>query len=236
MVDQGGACAGGCSGVQSTGTRTTIPLELSGGCTAMAYDLCQVVPLRINTLGPIGDTFEEVDCSRDLASLQLLILQSDRAVQLRFDPTRPTITTAAIPAGGITTGSATITVRDTAGLEFSAVATFNGTTNTPELVRAQINAALGGAGAPTPPGASPAVLNLDGTLTISSPGVGPLATVALVDGASGVLTDDSAVGTATDLPITVGTAQLSFDRSTAPSSVWISGSASAQLLLAGSAA
>lgn len=226
-----GSCNDGCGG--SSGTTTQVPLEPDSGCTAKVYDAVPVIPLQLNTAGAIGAVYQQV--ALGLAAIEMLIIRASRAVRIRFDPVRPVFTTLVVGAGGIVTGSITLTIAGTDGTARPAVTvTFSGSTNTRDLVVAAINAALGGAGIPTPPDAPPAVLGSDNTIGISSFGVGPLARITATDTGASLLTAGTVYGSATDLPaMGGGTIVMPFDRNEAPAELWLSGQATLTIVAGG---
>lgn len=225
-----GSCNDGCGG--SNGTSTDVPLEPDSGCTAKVYDSTPIIPLQLNTAGAIGAVYQQV--ALGLSAIEMLIIRASRAVRVRLDPTRPVFTTGVVGAGGVTSGSITLTIAGTDGTARPAVVvTFSGSTNTRDLVVAAINAALGGAGIPTPPDAPPAVLGADNTIGISSFGVGPSARVTAVDTAAGLLTAGTETGTATDFPAMGGTIVMPFDRNEAPAELWLSGQATLTIVAGG---
>jgi hypothetical protein len=212
----------------------------SGLCcdAGLSYDQATAFSTSIATAGLVGAVFVDVPGLDQFTAIEFLRLVSTARVRLRVNPTRPQLTGAtAIPAGGVVAGSATFTVTDSVGTQYTATVTFTGATNTPALVMGAINGALAAVGAPVPTGGQ--IARLSGTtLQIVNPGIGPSAFVELAAGAPvdlglGVILV-RATGTAQDLPDTEGIVVLQFPRSpNAPTKIQVSGVATLDIVAAG---
>ena len=235
----GGAC-GGCGG-----SATTLPLALGGAggaCADAGLQYEAAIPagsLTIATEGLIGQRWQDLDVTDQFRAIEFLrILVVTGRVRVRFNPTRPVLTGAAvIPAGGVTSGAVTFTVTTSDGTTTPVTVTFSGGTNTPALVVAAINAAFGAAGVQPPPDMLIARL-VSGVLGVSNPGIGQLAWIQQAAGAPVDLGLGTVLvrvdGTANVLPDLEGLALLQFPRSpNAPVKVQFSGAATIDIVVAG---
>jgi len=238
-VVDGAGC--GCSSDQITKPMGLGPAgSMSGGCCTggLTYDEAAAVSVTIATVGNPGAQWVDIKALDQFTSIEFLRVVSSARIRLRINPTRPQITgVATVPPGGVTAGSATFTVTDATGVQYTAAVAFSGATNTPSLVVGAINAALAGAGAPFPPDGQIARL-VAGVLVLVSPGIGPAAFVRLAAGApvdlglGTILVTVS--GTSSDQPDTEGLVILQFPRSpNAPTKVQVSGTATVDIVAAG---
>jgi hypothetical protein len=234
-VGIGGDC--GCGG--SSGGPGLL-LGLLGSCgDGLLYETAISAPgVALATVGSLGQNWADVGLLDSFTSIELLALKSSAKIRLRIDPTRPALTgSISLPSGGVTSGAATFTVTDETGEEFTAAVTFSGSTTTPELVVAAINAAFGAAGTPQPPDTTIASLD-DDFLVLTSPGLGPLASVQLDAGAPADLGLGTAAvteeGTSFDEFDIEGLFVKQFPRYPgAPTKIQVSGTASIDFVVAG---
>jgi hypothetical protein len=225
LISGGSGC--GCSSGDSGGR--VIPIALA--CATMAFGAVVATDCaqQVQTLGAPGDNWVELPVSDAVGAVQLVYVKASNAVRLRIGAAPAELLGAAgtFPTGFVGGESLDFTVDGVA-----VAVTFTSGAQSAAQVAAQINQAAIGAGLSY----LPASVQTNGQLALRGARTGAQGTLLVTDANATIGFPDEAdvSGEGADVPVS-GIFLAQFDTLAAPERIQISGIATVEVLLAGTA-